>query len=102
MSKEYIEVDKLYKGIADGAFTTDNIFKDMELMQFIKDFPTADVVEMVRSKDCKYRIKNAFGLGIICDKIGTYMPTENDYYSYGAVQRWIKRRWSDEQTMRRR
>ena len=30
----------LYKAITDGEYTTGNIFKDMELQQFIKDFPS--------------------------------------------------------------
>ena len=49
----------------------------------IEEQPTVDVVEVVRCKYCTYKMKNAFGLGIICDKIGAYMPTENSFCSYG-------------------
>lgn len=56
---------------------------EIDCKYFIEEQPTADVAEVVRCKDCKYKIKNAWGLGIICDKIGTYMPTENDFCSYG-------------------
>ena len=60
------------------------IFDTLESVNFhIDDLATADVVEVVRCKDCKYKIKNAFGLGIICDKVGAYMPSDNSYCSYG-------------------
>lgn len=46
----YIDAEKLYKGITDGDFTTGNIFRDMELLEFIKELPTADVVEVVHGE----------------------------------------------------
>ena len=54
-----------------------------DILKTIEKQPTADVVEVTRCKDCKYKIKNAFGLGIICDKVGAYMPSDNSYCSYG-------------------
>ena len=41
-----ISRQKLYKAISDGDYTTGNIFKDMELQQFIKDQPPAECVPL--------------------------------------------------------
>ena len=64
-----------------------------DILKTIDNQPTVDAVEVVRCKDCVYNMKNAFGLGIICDKIGAYMPTENSFCSYGAKME--ERRWSE-------
>ena len=42
-----IDADALFKAITDGKYTTGNIFKDMELQQFINKQPTAYDVEKV-------------------------------------------------------
>jgi hypothetical protein len=41
-----ISRQKLYKAISDGDYTTGNIFKDMELQQFIKDQPSTECVPL--------------------------------------------------------
>lgn len=45
----YIDAEELQLEIVDGNYTTGNIFEDMELIEFIKDIPTADVVEVLQS-----------------------------------------------------
>ena len=45
-----IDVDILYKAITDGEYTTGNIFKDMELQDFINEQPTVDAVEVVHGE----------------------------------------------------
>lgn len=42
-----IDADTLFKEVTEGRYTTGNIFKDMELQQFIKEQPTAFDAEMV-------------------------------------------------------
>lgn len=49
-----IDADTLFKEVTEGRYTTGNIFKDMELQQFIKEQPTAfdteKVVEQLEEK----------------------------------------------------
>lgn len=61
-----------------------------EIIDILKATPTADVVEVVRCKDCKYFILDeGDGLGYCtCQKIpmnfvGELYPTEDFYCSYG-------------------
>lgn len=42
-----IDADTLFKEVTEGRYTTGNIFKDMELQQFIKEQPTAFDTEKV-------------------------------------------------------
>ena len=53
-----IDADALFKAVTEGKYTTGNIFKDMELQQFIKEQPTAfdteKVVEQLEEKQYAY------------------------------------------------
>ena len=49
----------------------------------INEQPTVDAVEVVRCRNCRYKIKNVFGLGVICDKVGAYME-DDAFCSFGA------------------
>lgn len=42
-----IDANELYKAVSDGKYTTGNIFKDMELQDFIKSMPTAYDIDKV-------------------------------------------------------
>lgn len=42
-----IDADALFKAVTEGRYTTGNIFKDMELQQFINEQPTAFDTEKV-------------------------------------------------------
>lgn len=50
MASDLISRKALYKKITEGEFTTGNIFKDMELQDFINEQPTVDAVEVVRGR----------------------------------------------------
>ena len=59
------------------------------IVSLIEKQPTADVVEVVRCKDCKHFDKNKayrdtkFSFSF-CDKFHNNIITENDFCSYGA------------------
>lgn len=54
-----------------------------DAMSFIEDFPAADVVEVVRCKDCKYH-EDLDG-GVKCQRIdGLLMTLSDDYCCYGV------------------
>lgn len=55
MSKRYIDADKIVLTAERGIVTNGLIFIPMcDVRQSIEKTPTADVVEVVRCKDCKY------------------------------------------------
>ena len=99
---KYIEREVLITKIKENAMTkfdwSETIDID-DLKQVIQDVPTADVVEVVRCKDCKhatfYNCKNdACYKEIICEyEIGT--DDENFYCIYGEA-RTPKERGVDE------
>lgn len=49
-----IDADVLFKAVTEGRYTTGNIFKDMELQQFINEQPTAYDVEKVLAELKEY------------------------------------------------
>lgn len=63
-----------------GTCTNDNV----KLYDEIQKFPTADVVEVVRCKDCKYYSVDNVLLGNVCARLFTVFPMdEYDFCSYG-------------------
>ena len=101
--KEYIEREKLTKHIEDEieAFGNPNesdnpvAYGGLLSMKYCRSAvvtaPTADVVEVVRCKDCKYYIPkenladeyaNPIGADGLCDNTDKYTD-EDDYCSYG-------------------
>ena len=69
----YIDADKiLYKDLSEGRGVCWVTFKD-----WIDKMPTADVVEVVRCDDCKYRWTNK------CKWRMDSMNADNDYCSLG-------------------
>ena len=78
----YIDADALIQlGLQDGAY-------EYVSVQEIADFPTADVVEVVRCKDCKFR-KIEFGWNGKKYKMcaNTDYPTDDDAYCSYAERR---------------
>ena len=77
MAKEYIEREALFEAIR----------KDYEPISFsmvcrhIDEAPAADVVEVVRCKDCSIYEQGSPGLGwcSVCD----FVRMDNDFCSYG-------------------
>lgn len=80
----YIDVDKLLDGIEcidiSDCTDIDDIF--IEIEKEIDEYPTADVTEVVRCKDCKcYELMRSNNKHF-CNEFGGYV-TENDFCSRG-------------------
>lgn len=58
--KEYITKEEAYQAINEQYYETglDGYQDGIELMNHIAKIPAADIVEVVRCKDCKHRIVN--------------------------------------------
>ena len=52
-----IDANELYKAVSDGKYTTGNIFKDMELQDFIKSMPTAYDIDKVVEQLKKFNVR---------------------------------------------
>lgn len=86
----YIDVDKInFNGASNYLDENNDILISLRSVnQIIKSTPTADVVEVVRCRDCIYYQKMATGGLCMCgDKKTSYAadfyPKENDFCSYG-------------------
>ena len=92
---KYIEREVLITKIKENAMTkfdwSETIDID-DLKQVIQDVPTADVVEVVRCKDCEYwqdkNSKSTQGVCLCGEKNmnygGEFYPFANDFCSYGT------------------
>lgn len=60
MSKKYINADALLKSLATETGCMDRFFHAMDVADMVKNFPAADVVEVVRCKDCKHNPNDAW------------------------------------------
>ena len=87
MAKKYIDADEFLKSETKrcgciplvGSCTTDNESLSYRLVRA----PTADVVEVVRCKDCKHCVEDIICEGVVyCNEHHKGMR-ENDYCSYG-------------------
>lgn len=78
----YIEREKALKVVADIMSDCKVSHKHRALNRNIKQIPTADVVEVVRCKDCKYFTKEmiADDLEYICNFFGGMITISPDYY----------------------
>lgn len=88
-NKKYNETKKL---ISDGEYHLDNLAEGFtEADRIIRNMPVADVVEVVRCKDCEYwQDKNSKGTQGIClcgekemNYGGEFYSFANDFCSYG-------------------
>lgn len=87
----YIDADKFIKRLkASPAFPnmgTDGYFLLGVVEDLLKSFPTADVVEVVRCKDCKHKITANFNGEILigCDNKSALMDvySNDSFCSYG-------------------
>ena len=53
-------------------------------VKIIRELPAANVAEVVRCKDCKYKVRTiANGIVLCAEKHGMIRPHENDFCSYG-------------------
>lgn len=84
----YIDADKFYTSQVArcwgeplvGTCTNDNV----KLYDEIQKFSTADVVEVVRCKNCRHYELLEHHNKYFCNELGGYV-TENDYCSYGEA-----------------
>lgn len=83
LSDYYRQTPSLYHGVPQNEkvfemrVELNGIFGDIEVI--IDNAPEADVVEVVRCKDCKYRT----GTKYKCSKFGNIQMNKNDFCSYG-------------------
>ena len=76
------------KNLVEGAACeADALYKATDIYNVIKSAPTADVVEVVRCKDCKYWQDNNDGYPHQECRWGNYeTPDPDDYCSYGELK----------------
>lgn len=100
MAKEYIEREAAKRELLFWAVSmnhTEYLIKD-DALHIIDSFPAADVVKVVRCRECKYwgdedgKLQHSDGVLFARCKVHNYLidgrhtgwcPTENDYCSYG-------------------
>lgn len=83
--KKYIDAQKL-KDAMNIKDDTNGRFDIMTALQCVDNAPTADVVEVVRCKNCKYAIEGDAVFGITdyyCRKHGIHCLSATDFCSYG-------------------
>lgn len=89
---EYIKREDALNGLAETMLYKTN--GDNEVAYMLRDIPSADVVEVVRCKDCKHwqakpnedeedNENNGFATWYDCDKTCHICGNGNDYCSYG-------------------
>lgn len=88
----YVDMDKVYETARKYHKDFAKSMADLtSLREVLEDTPTADVVEVVRCKDCKYfldkQIKNHQGICMCGEKDTSYAsdfyPYADDFCSYG-------------------
>lgn len=57
----------------------------LDVMHFVDDTPTADVVEVVRCKDCKYHEQDLPGMVYCPETVGGWV--DNDWFCKGGERR---------------
>lgn len=91
MPKEYIEREALredvknhFKKLIDEGYVYDEIFEsNAEILRIIDTQPTADVVEVVRCKDCKYHEEDE--TGVWCSRVFiSHKTVEDNFCKFGA------------------
>lgn len=89
---KYIDAEKFEREMYHEAFETDSDMQKWDSGCWIRykmfencivQQPTADVVEVVRCKDCVHRKVNFLATAAICEKVLHTIENENDYCSYG-------------------
>ena len=82
MAKEYIKREAVLNALYDNEYTT--LCPLDEVSSVIDAIPTADVVEVVRCKDCKYSCdEDITGKYILCNRKMLGMVRAEDFCSFG-------------------
>lgn len=73
------------KNLVEGAACeADALYKAIDIYNVIKSAPTADVVEVVRCKDCKHYEIHKPSVTLNCERNGRLIPMmPDDFCSYG-------------------
>lgn len=74
----YVDVDKFAEKICDFQAIDEDAANKM--IWLLRTFPTADVVEVVRCKDCDFRVLTQNGF--MC-RINAAVTSDNGYCHYG-------------------
>ena len=87
MTEEYIEREATKHELLSGAVCVNHpeyLMKD-DALHVIDSIPAADVVEVVRCMECKFRSSWMMNrnLRYICPESGMFPNGENDFCSYG-------------------
>ena len=82
---EYIERDAILRGIErrEALMVGDKLVSVDAMKSFIKNRPAADVVEVVRCKDCKYFGLNDENVPYCLNSFGLDDPEPNGFCNYG-------------------
>jgi hypothetical protein len=82
MAKEYIEREA-FREFWNKEFR--HLYPNDKYLVALANFPTADVVEVVRCKDCKYYEIHKPSVTLNCERGGRMIPMNpDDFCSYGA------------------
>ena len=76
---KYINTDELKAFIDAGKYRNpcERVFSENDIIDMVNEMPPADVVEVVRCKNCKYREKSFYGnRRDYCEKRSTLEHTE--------------------------
>ena len=85
----YIDADKLEFLCAYNDRCIANLEECKECYDYVCGFmdiqkqPTADVVEVVRCRDCKHYVLNTFGIKFCSESRGLTLPYDETFCSYG-------------------
>ena len=87
MTNQYIEREAAKRELLSWAVCMNHpeyLMKD-DALHVIDSFPAADVVEVVRCRECKFRSSWMMNrnLRYICPESGMFPNCENDFCSYG-------------------
>ena len=88
--KRYVDVDKVletakeYEKDFARYILERNVCGLVKINEILEDTPTADVVAVIRCKNCKHYVTNTELLGNVCNRLFTVFPMKpNDFCSYG-------------------
>ena len=79
----YIDADKIKSKLQEKSINSATTFINTVLIGLLDDEPTADVVEVVRCKDCKHWLSYANECDFLSPFPDRLATGENDYCSYG-------------------
>ena len=86
----YIDVDALMHELEREVELADDWKTAHEIANVVKYFPSADVVEVVRCKDCKYYLQSSEKCELVDTRLHFYET--NKVWTNGSFCSWAERR----------